>query len=85
MYPQLDKEAQWEAEKRRFHAQSDDVVHKKPFFLEKSKKPLTEISNFTLKTEIRAGERSEYDLQQKAIEEEMLAAKKRVCLWWQKL
>ncbi|XP_050707906.1 targeting protein for Xklp2-like [Eriocheir sinensis] len=73
---QLEKEAQWEAEQRRFRAQADDVVHKAPFIPEKSKKPLTEISNVPLNTEIRASERSEYENQQKAMEEERMAAKK---------
>lgn len=79
---QLEKEAQYEAEQRRFRAQGDDVVHKPPFIPEKSKKPLTEISNVALNTEIRASERSEYENQQKALEEERMAAKKMVGVCW---
>ena len=75
---QLEEEAQAEAERRKFHAQSDQVVHKLPFIPEKSNKPLTEISNISLNTEKRASERADYDHQQKALEEEMLAAKKMV-------
>lgn len=50
---QLDKEAQREAEQRRFRTQSYDVVHKLPFVPEEFKKPLTEISNITLPTDTR--------------------------------
>lgn len=75
---QLEEEAQAEAARRKFHAQGDHVVHKLPFIPEKSNKPLTEISNLTLNTEVRASERSEYDHQRKMLEEEMLAAKKMV-------
>lgn len=73
---QLKEESQLEAEQRKFRAQSGNVVHKTPFVPEKSQRPLTEISSFALNTEVRAGKRSEYDLQRKVHEEEMLMAKK---------
>ncbi|MPC71021.1 Targeting protein for Xklp2-A [Portunus trituberculatus] len=75
---QLKNESQLEAEKRKFHARLGDVVHKAPFVPEKSQRPLTEISSFALNTEVRAGKRSEYDLQCKVHEEEILMAKKLV-------
>ncbi|KAK8391952.1 hypothetical protein O3P69_017515 [Scylla paramamosain] len=73
---QLKEESQLEAEQRKFRARSGDVVHKAPFVPEKSQRPLTEISSFALNTEVRAGKRSEYDLQRKVHEEEILMAKK---------
>ncbi|KAK8381352.1 hypothetical protein O3P69_018439 [Scylla paramamosain] len=73
---QLENEAKRDAAQRKFLAQDDSVVHKNPFVPQKSNRPLTEISNVTLSTEVRAVERSEFDQQRKELEEEMLAAKK---------
>ncbi|KAG0730338.1 Targeting protein for Xklp2 [Chionoecetes opilio] len=73
---QLEEESQEDAEQRKFRARPGSVVHKAPFIPEKSQHPLTEISGFALNTEVRAGKRSEYDLQQKMHEEEITAAKK---------
>ncbi|XP_063845765.1 targeting protein for Xklp2-like [Scylla paramamosain] len=73
---QLENEAKKDAAQRKFLAQDDSVVHKNPFVPQKSNRPLTEISNVTLSTEVRAVERSEFDQQRKELEEEMLAAKK---------
>ncbi|KAG0724472.1 Targeting protein for Xklp2 [Chionoecetes opilio] len=73
---QMDEESKADAMRRKFHAQSDQVVHKTPFVPEKSQKPLTELSNLTLNTEVKASQRHEYNQQRKMMEEEMLAAKK---------
>ena len=76
----MQKELQEEVEKnqRKFKAQSDDVVHKKPFIPEKSNKPLTDISGFTLNTEKRSEERAEFDMYLKKKEDEVTAQKKEV-------
>lgn len=73
---QLEDAAKRDVEQRKFHAQDDSVVRKNPFVPQKSNRPLVEISNVTLSTEVRAMERSKFDQQQKQMEEEMLAAKK---------
>lgn len=72
----LEEQIRVEKEQRKFLARSDAVVHKQPFVPEKSKKPLTDISGFTLNTEVRAGERMEYELHRKRKEDEILAAKR---------
>lgn len=75
---QLEEQARLEKEQREFHARSDAVLHKQPFIPEKSKKPLTDISGFTLNTEIRSEERTEFDMHRKRKEDELLAAKREV-------
>lgn len=75
---QLEEQARLEREQREFRARSDAVVHKQPFIPEKSKKPLTDISGFTLNTEIRSEERNEFEMHRKRKEDELLAAKREV-------
>lgn len=72
----LEEQAKLEKEQREFRARSDAVVHKQPFIPEKSKKPLTDISGFTLNTEIRSEERNEFEMHRKRKEDELLAAKR---------
>nr|XP_053648834.1 targeting protein for Xklp2-B-like isoform X2 [Cherax quadricarinatus]XP_053648843.1 targeting protein for Xklp2-B-like isoform X2 [Cherax quadricarinatus]XP_053648852.1 targeting protein for Xklp2-B-like isoform X2 [Cherax quadricarinatus]XP_053648860.1 targeting protein for Xklp2-B-like isoform X2 [Cherax quadricarinatus]XP_053648868.1 targeting protein for Xklp2-B-like isoform X2 [Cherax quadricarinatus]XP_053648877.1 targeting protein for Xklp2-B-like isoform X2 [Cherax quadricarinatus] len=72
----LEEEAQQEKKLREFHARSDAVLHKQPFIPDKSKKPLTDVSGFTLNTEVRAVDRNEYELHRKRKEDEILAAKR---------
>ncbi|XP_064089670.1 targeting protein for Xklp2 homolog isoform X1 [Macrobrachium nipponense] len=76
IHNKLEEEERIDRERRTFFAQSDAVVHKQPFIPEKSKKPLTDISGFTLNTEVRAEERSKFELHQKQREDELLAAKR---------
>ncbi|XP_042234581.1 targeting protein for Xklp2 homolog isoform X2 [Homarus americanus] len=72
----LEEQAHLDKEQRKFLARPDAVLHKKPFIPEKSKKPLTDISTFTLNTEVRAVDRNEYELQRKRREDEIQAAKR---------
>ncbi|XP_068249880.1 targeting protein for Xklp2 homolog isoform X2 [Palaemon carinicauda] len=72
----LEEEALLDKERRTFHAQSDAILHKQPFIPEKSKKVPTDISGFTLNTEVRAEERAQFELHQKQREDELLAAKR---------
>lgn len=74
----MDEENRLAMEQRKFHAQSGEVLYKQPFQPEKSKKPLTDISAFTLNTENRASERMKYELHRKQKEDEILAAKREV-------
>lgn len=69
-----------DAERRKFHAHPDTVVHRQPFIPDKSSKPLTDISGFTLNTEHRAEERTNYDLHRKMKEDEIQAAKREVSI-----
>eukprot|EP00658_Telonema_sp_P-2_P059791 TRINITY_DN48904_c0_g1_i1.p1 TRINITY_DN48904_c0_g1~~TRINITY_DN48904_c0_g1_i1.p1 ORF type:complete len:260 (+),score=98.46 TRINITY_DN48904_c0_g1_i1:248-1027(+) len=55
---------------RSFRAIEPTVLVKSPFVPKKSNKPLTEISNFALKSDQRAAEREQFDLEiQKKLEE----------------
>ncbi|KAK3860635.1 hypothetical protein Pcinc_033330 [Petrolisthes cinctipes] len=73
---QLEEEEQSNAERRKFRAQPDAVVHRQPFIPDKSSKALTDISGFTLNTEMRAEERNDYNLHLKMKEDEIQAAKR---------
>ncbi|CAL4104480.1 unnamed protein product [Meganyctiphanes norvegica] len=73
---EIEDQEREEREKRNFHARTESAVHKPAFIPEKSNKPLTDISGFTLNTDKRAEERKEYDQYLKQREAEMLAAKK---------
>ncbi|XP_063597841.1 targeting protein for Xklp2-like isoform X1 [Penaeus indicus] len=72
----LEEQARLDREQREFRARSDAILHKQPFIPEKSKKPLTDISGFTLNTEIRSEERNEFEMHRKRKEDELLAAKR---------
>lgn len=73
---ELEDQEREERERRNFQANTDSAVHRQPFMPEKSKKPLTDISGFTLNSDRRAEERKEYDQYLKQREAETLAAKK---------
>ncbi|KAK4321593.1 hypothetical protein Pmani_007618 [Petrolisthes manimaculis] len=73
---QLEEEEQSNAERRKFRAQPDTVLHRQPFIPDKSSKALTDISGFTLNTETRAEERNEYEMHRKMKEDEIQAAKR---------
>jgi len=73
---ELEEQEREDRERRNFQAKTDSASYKQPFMPEKSKKPLTDISGFTLNSERRAEERKEYDQYLKQREAETLAAKK---------
>ena len=64
-----------EAEQRKFKAQSDAILFKAPFIPEKSTKPLTDISTFTLNTEKRQEEREQFEARLKEKEDNLRAQK----------
>lgn len=64
--------------KVQFKAKAADVLRNKPFIPEKSSKPLTDISEFSLNTERRAVVREDFEMHKKAKEAEFEAVKRRI-------
>ncbi|KAB7499326.1 Targeting protein for Xklp2-like protein [Armadillidium nasatum] len=73
---ELEELERLEEQQRKFVAQPDTVLHKKPFVPEKSRKPSTTVEEFRLNTDKRAEERRSFDEHLKEKEEEMEANRK---------
>ncbi|RXG57442.1 Targeting protein for Xklp2-like protein [Armadillidium vulgare] len=73
---ELEEIERLEEQHRKFVAQPDTVLHKKPFVPEKSRKPSTTVEEFRLNTDKRAEERRSFDQHLKEKEEEMEATRK---------
>ncbi|XP_052060754.1 targeting protein for Xklp2 homolog isoform X2 [Mytilus californianus] len=64
--------------KVQFKARPPEVLRKEPFIPEKSTKPLTDISEFSLNTEKRAYDREGFEMHKKSKEAEIEAVKRRI-------
>ncbi|XP_063441850.1 targeting protein for Xklp2 homolog isoform X2 [Mytilus trossulus] len=64
--------------KVQFKARPPEVLRKEPFIPEKSTKPLTDISEFSLNTEKRAYNREGFEMHKKSKEAEIEAVKRRI-------
>ncbi|GFO43502.1 targeting protein for xklp2 homolog [Plakobranchus ocellatus] len=73
---QLEEERRMQREAATFKAGPNSVIQKKPFQPQNSTKPLTEIDEFQLNTDIRAASREQYDQHLKQREAEFEAIKR---------
>ncbi|XP_005090333.1 targeting protein for Xklp2 isoform X2 [Aplysia californica] len=75
-FAKVEEEERQAKEAAQFKARPNHVIHQEPFLPQRSKKPLTEVSDFALNTDIRASQREAFDQQIKAREAELEGLKR---------